>query len=183
MFTVWLLVILPCIFELLTRITFMACPIICVCQQQIPPTSNLSFYIKLSMRVSEWKSLSCVRLFETLWTVASQATLSMEFSKQEYWSGLPFPSPGDLPHPRIDLGLLHCRQILYCLSHCCMLLSCIQLFATPWTVACQAPLSMGFSRQEYWSGLLFLSEPSRKLLNYLYSTFILEGCFPLHIEF
>ena len=41
------------------------------------------------------------------------------------------------------------------LGHACVLscFSCVQLFATPWTVACQAPLSMGFSRQEYWSGL------------------------------
>ena len=39
-------------------------------------------------------------------------------------------------------------------SHACML-SCVPLFATPWTVACQAPMSMGFSRQEYWSGVLF----------------------------
>ena len=38
----------------------------------------------------------------TPWTVASQAPLSMEFSRQEYWSGLPFPSPGDLPDPRIE---------------------------------------------------------------------------------
>ena len=56
------------------------------------------------MRVSEWKLLSCVRLFAMLWTVASQAPLSMKFSKQEYWRGLPFPSPGDLPHLRIKLG-------------------------------------------------------------------------------
>ena len=48
------------------------------------------------------KSLSCVRLFATPWTVASQAPLSMGFSKQEYWSRLPFPSPGDLPDPVID---------------------------------------------------------------------------------
>ena len=38
---------------------------------------------------------------ETPWTVDCQASLSMEFSRQEYWSGLPFPSPGDLPNPRI----------------------------------------------------------------------------------
>ena len=48
------------------------------------------------------KSLSHVRLFETPWTVAYQAPLSMEFSRQEYWSGLPFPSPGDLPNPGIE---------------------------------------------------------------------------------
>ena len=38
----------------------------------------------------------------TLWTVALQAPLSMGFSRQEYWSGLPFPSPGDLPNPGIE---------------------------------------------------------------------------------
>ena len=43
--------------------------------------------------------LSCVQLFVTAWPVVHQAPLSMGFSKQEYWSGLPFPSPGDLPHP------------------------------------------------------------------------------------
>ena len=45
------------------------------------------------------KSLSHVRLFRTPWTVAHQAPLSMGFSRQEYWSGLPFPSPGELPDP------------------------------------------------------------------------------------
>ena len=40
----------------------------------------------------------------TPWTVARQAPLSMKLSKQEYWSGLPFPSPGDLPDPRIEPG-------------------------------------------------------------------------------
>ena len=47
------------------------------------------------------KSLSHVRLFATPWPVAHQAPVSMRFSRQEYWSGLPFPSPGDLPNPRI----------------------------------------------------------------------------------
>ena len=47
------------------------------------------------------KSLSRVRLFVILWTVAYQAPLFMEFSRQEYWSGLPFFSPGDLPNPGI----------------------------------------------------------------------------------
>ena len=46
--------------------------------------------------------LSCVRLFATLWTVARQAPLSIGLSRQEYCSGLPFPSPGDLPHPGIE---------------------------------------------------------------------------------
>ena len=50
------------------------------------------------------KSLSRVRLFATPWTVAYQAPPSMEFSRQEYWSGLPFPSPEDLPNPGIEPG-------------------------------------------------------------------------------
>ena len=47
--------------------------------------------------------LSHVRLFETAWTVAHQASMPMEFSRQEYWSKLPFPSPGNLSHPEIKL--------------------------------------------------------------------------------
>ena len=50
------------------------------------------------------KSLSRVRLFVTPWTVARQAPLSLGFSRQEYWSGLPFPFPGDLPDPGIEPG-------------------------------------------------------------------------------
>ena len=48
-----------------------------------------------------WKSLSHVQLSVTPWAVACQVPLSMEFSRQEYWSGLPFPSPGYLPNPGI----------------------------------------------------------------------------------
>ena len=50
------------------------------------------------------KSLSCVQRFATSWTVAYQAPLSMRFSRQEYWSGLPFPSPGELPNLGIQPG-------------------------------------------------------------------------------
>ena len=50
------------------------------------------------------KSLSRVRLFATPWTVAHQAPPSMGFSRQEYWSEVPFPSPGDLPDLGIELG-------------------------------------------------------------------------------
>ena len=52
----------------------------------------------------EVKSLSRVCLFVTPWTVAYQAPLSMGFSRQEYRSRLPFPSPGDLPNPGIEPG-------------------------------------------------------------------------------
>ena len=48
------------------------------------------------------KSLQSLRLFATLWVIALQAPLSMGFSRQEYWSGLPFPPPGDLPDPGME---------------------------------------------------------------------------------
>ena len=70
----------------------------------IPPNSSLwaqppfPFY---RMHVCV-KSLSRVWLFATPWTVTHQAPLSMGFSRQEYWSALPFPSPGDLPNPGIE---------------------------------------------------------------------------------
>ena len=76
---------------------------------------------------------------------AHQAPLSMGFSRQEHWSGLPFPSP----------------------MHACML-SCfsrVWLCATLWIAAHQAPPSIGFSRQEYWSGLPF---PSPKNVSYVF---------------
>ena len=52
------------------------------------------------------RHFSCFWLFSTPWTVACQAPLSMGFSRQEYWSGLPSPPPGDLPDPGIDLASL-----------------------------------------------------------------------------
>ena len=54
---------------------------------------------------------------KSLWIVAYRAPQSMEFFRQEYWSVLPFLSPGDLPNPEIKPGLPHCRQMLYHLSH------------------------------------------------------------------
>ena len=56
-------------------------------------TKNLSVVVQLPSRV---------QLFATLWTVARQASLSVGFPRQEYWSGLPFPSPGDHPDPEIE---------------------------------------------------------------------------------
>ena len=61
----------------------------------------LNFMCKSEKKV---KSLSRVQLFATPWTVAYQAPPSMGFSRQECWSGLPFPSPGDLPNPGIKPG-------------------------------------------------------------------------------
>ena len=60
-----------------------------------------TYRLKVKVKV---KSLSRVRPFATPWTVAHQASPSMGFSRQEYWSRLPFPSPGDLPDPGIEPG-------------------------------------------------------------------------------
>ena len=82
-------------------------------------------HVYLSGRVPAWppgttrtllvgydvRSLSRVRLFETPRTVAYEAPPSMGFSKQAYWNGLLFPSPGDLPDPGTEPGLSHCRHI------------------------------------------------------------------------
>ena len=57
---------------------------------------------KLDERNQVNVSLSRVRLFVTPWTVAHQMPLSIEFFRQEYWSGLPCPPPGDLPNPEIE---------------------------------------------------------------------------------
>ena len=82
------------------------------------------------------KSLSRVWLLATPWTAAHQAPLSIRFSRQEYWSGLPFPSPmHESEKWKVKVKSL----------------SRVWLLATPWTVAHQAPPSVGFSRQEYWS--------------------------------
>ena len=143
---------------------------------------------------------SCVQLCASLWMVAHQAPLSMGFSRQEYWNGLPFPSPGDLLHPGIEPGSpalqadsratreesttrkkelpgkskVHDLSLWYegelgpktlpLMNHCPQIrtikvfggntcvLSHAGHFAGPWTTACQAPLSTGFFRQQYWRG-------------------------------
>ena len=76
------------------------------------PFGWLFFLLVLKYEKGQWvhcqiklfnsKSLSCIQLFMTPWTVAHQAPLSMGFSKQEYWSGLPFPSSGYLSDPGVE---------------------------------------------------------------------------------
>ena len=94
------------------------------------------------------------------------------FSEQEYWSGLSFPIPGgsSLPKDQTQVSDITCigksgslppvppgkPKPLAFLCLCACVLSCfshVQLLAALWTIACQAPLTMEFSRQEYWSGL------------------------------
>ena len=123
----------------------------------------------------------------TPWTVAHQAPLSMGFSRQEYWIGLPFPSPGkshlenttihlDLHNPALKLpryternaqrecqGTKGTRKLVKSQkgrwetpAHTPVEVPSVGSDSvTPWTVAHQAPLSMGFSRQQYWSELAF----------------------------
>ena len=89
--------------------------------------------------------------------------MPMGFSRQEYWRGLPCPSPGDPPDPGIvptslmspalTGGFLTTEPPGMCV--CAQSFSRVQIFVIPWTVARQAPLSVGFSRQEYWSGVPF----------------------------
>ena len=90
--------------------------------------SNLLLLLLLSR-------FSRVRLCATPQTAAHQAPPFLGFSRQEYWSGLPFPFP------------MHKSEKWK------KLLSRVRLLATPWTAAYQAPPPMGFSRQEYWSGV------------------------------
>ena len=177
--------------------------------------------------VSVLSCFSRVRLSVTLWTIACQASLSMEFSRQEYWSGWSCPTPGYLYHrgiepessallggffttsttwealvkgiylsnngnnhclfisdgvqamctllvgchlppyyiPSVKLQMRHNKLFLKLLSRLVtalflkhvFVLNRFSFFVTPWTVACQAPLSMGFPSQEHWSGLPFPS--------------------------
>ena len=103
------------------------------------------------------QSLSRVQLFVTLWTIARQSPLSMGFSRQEYWSGLPISPSGDLPDPGVksdwqadSLPLIHQVRSV---SQSVQSLNCVQLFGTPWTAACTSSLSF----TNYWSLLKLMS--------------------------
>ena len=76
-----------------------------------PPEKSLKWVFCRSVGVWEGCAVlsrfSCVQLFVIAWTIALQAPLSMGFPRQEYWRGLPFPPPGDLPSPGIEPGLLY----------------------------------------------------------------------------
>ena len=123
---------------------------------------------------------SHAQLFATLWTLALQALPSMGFCRQDYWSGLPCPLRVGLPDPGIEPASLmslalaggffttsatwgaHMRWLLLLLLLQLSRFSCVQFCA--WTAAHQAPPSLGFSRQEHWSGLPFPSPHMRLLL-------------------
>ena len=127
------------------------------------------------------KLLSRVRLFATPWTVAHQAPPSVGFSRQEYWSGLPFPSSGIFPTQGSKPGLPHCRQML---SHQgsprikwdskYRRLSCIwsYWYSTHFTNHCQCPLTDFQSTVPAFHSEDFLS-------NILESSFVFENCIHL----
>ena len=100
-------------------------------------------------------------------TVAHQAPLPMEFSRQEYWSGLPFPPPGDLPNPGTEpmspaspalTGVFFTPEIPGNVAESVNEVTqlCLALCdPKDCSIAYQAPMSMELSRQEYWNGLPF----------------------------
>ena len=143
--------------------------LVCISYLQSSRVSELGSYdwwLSLFFTTVQACVLSPVWVFVTPWTAACQVSLSMGLSPQEYWSGLPFSPLQDLPDPRIQpttppspalAGRFFTTEppgkpALLLWKWKCYLFSCIPLFVTPWTVAHQAPLSMEFSRQDYWSG-------------------------------
>ena len=141
-----------------------SCPTLCDPIDGGPPGSAIPGI--LQARTLEWvavafsivwkwkvkvKSLSHVQLVATPWTAAYQAPPSMGFSRQEYWSGLPLPSLlGWLFSKRQEITRTG-NGVEKKEPSCTVVyvLSCVLLFATPWTIAHQAPLSMGYNRQQY----------------------------------
>ena len=123
------------------------------------PGKNTGVGCHFLLQCVKVKSLSRVRLLATPWTAAHQALPSMGLSRQEYWSGVPLPS-ATIVHrvAKIRTWLkqlsvhLTCNYVTaLCVCVCVCVWSCFSrvcLFATLWTVARQAPLSMQFSRQE-----------------------------------
>ena len=141
--------------------SFQSCPTLCDPRDGSPPGSPIPGI--LQARTLEWvaisfssawkwkvkvKSLSLVRLLETPWTAAHQAPPSMGFSRQEYWSRVPLPSPFTRYSGRL---FMKCNlSICYCCS-----IAVSDSFVTLWTVACLVLLSTGFFREEDWSRLPF----------------------------
>ena len=115
---------------------------------------------------------SCPTLCDPIDCSLPGSSLSMGFSRQDYWSGLPFPSPGDLTDPGTESmssalagGFFTTEPpgkpnigpenivCMFLLAYVLSCFSCVRLSATLWAIALQTPLSKGFSRQEYWCRL------------------------------
>ena len=126
---------------------------LCWCQQLI----SMHNYFKAV--ICGLVAKSC-RTLVTPGTVACQAPLSMGFSRQEYWSELPFPSLGDL----FDPGLLHCRKILYWLR--CKGSPCIAIEKSPKQVYFYYfYIIPHFNRQKYWVINILKALPTQILLS------------------
>ena len=122
---------------------------------KVKATKEMCPSVQIHSLCAHAQLLSHVQLFVTPWTIAHQAPLSMEFPRQEYWSGLPFPTPRDLPDPGIEPafpalaggfltneppGKPLCIDFVAVVS--CSVVS--DSLWPPWTVAWQASLSMNF---------------------------------------
>ena len=91
----------------ITEVTIIRNCFMSIIKCKITTSRSKSLYAYFNLFFCTWsevKSLSLVRFFATPWTVAYWAPQSMGFSRQEYWSGLPFPSPEDLPDPGLEPG-------------------------------------------------------------------------------
>ena len=156
-----------------------SCPTLCIPTDGSPPGSAVPGI--LQARTLEWVAISfsnawkwkwshsvSVQLFVTPWTIAYQAPLSMGFSRQERWSGLPLSSPKETKQTQpntifgtrfdsepegknqVDINVCVCMCVSSILTDDTqvLVLRCLVVsnsFVTPWTAAPQAPLSMGFS--------------------------------------
>ena len=139
---------------------------------------KLKTFSSLSTAIDNGGGGLVTKLYQTLWDPMEcnqQAPLSMGFSRQQYWSGLPFPSAGDLPDPGIEprspaweaddlISEPPGKPQIVMENNVCLIINvCQNIFAEYTVVAMHGlqptrlPLSMGFSRQEYWSGLPFPS--------------------------
>ena len=109
--------------------------------------------MKVKQEKRKWRLLSNVWLFVTPWTAACQSPLSMGFCRQEYRSGLPCPSPGEFSQSSDWTQVSHTagrflasespeKPNIKCSVSSVQSLSCVQLFATLWTIPCQTSLSI-----------------------------------------
>ena len=116
------------------------------------------YSLKLLPR-TKMKLLSRVRLFATPWIVAYQAPPSMEFSRKEYWSGLSFPFPGDLPNPGIEPGspALQAHAYLWATREAPEALTDLQYCFIP---------SVGLLRFSWWYQLAFILQSKRSSSTY-----------------
>ena len=147
----------------------------------ILPTGKSRCQSRDDYQVQKW---TVYILFVIPWTVAHQTRLSMEFSRQEYWSRKPFPSPGDLSNPRIKPRSPALQAVSLPaeppgkpFSYCrCSVTQLVWLFGIPWTAACWASLSLTIPRSLPKFMSIELVMPSNHLI--LCCPLLLPSIFP-----